>query len=132
MSRPKKNRQVLCSPDSLYFKPRAIPLRALEETVLADDELESLRLADLYGLYHKEAAVRMQISRQTFGNILKSGRKKVADALVNGKAIRIQCEAFSNAFICDDCAHIWKFEDLAGRPDACPHCSGEKIYPLPL
>lgn len=123
LPRPKKNRHVLCSPDALYFKPRALPLRVLEENVLATDELEALRLADLEGFYHEGAAVRMRISRQTFGNIVKSARKKVADALINGKAIRIQSGACGTAFICDGCAHIWESEALADRPDACPHCS---------
>jgi predicted DNA-binding protein (UPF0251 family)/predicted Fe-Mo cluster-binding NifX family protein len=56
---------------------------------LMPDELESIRLADQMGLYQEAAAVRMQVSRATFSRILTSARAKVADALVNGKAIRL-------------------------------------------
>lgn len=54
------------------------------------DELESIRLADYEDLYHENAAKRMQISRQTFGRILNSARKKVAECLVKGKALKIE------------------------------------------
>lgn len=90
MPRPCKFRNISHCPEAAYFKPRAIPLSQLEEVVLAFDELESLRLADLEGKYHEAGAVRMGVSRQTFGNILESARRKVADALVNSKALRIE------------------------------------------
>ncbi|RUM87792.1 MAG: hypothetical protein DSZ24_05330 [Thermodesulfatator sp.] len=64
-----------------------------EEAVrLALDELEALRLADLEGLYQEEAAKRMGVSRATFGRILERARKKVAEALVMGKGIKIEGE----------------------------------------
>ncbi|MDP2807400.1 MAG: DUF134 domain-containing protein, partial [bacterium] len=90
MSRPCKCRRVRCQPSALYFKPRAIPLLLLEEVVLTIDELEAMRLADLEGLYQEEAAGKMMISRQTFGNIIARAHKKVADALVNSKALKIE------------------------------------------
>jgi uncharacterized protein len=90
MSRPKKCRFVGCNPRASYFKPRGIPLFQLEETSLAIDELEAIRLADYEGMYHKDAAERMSISRATFGRILKYARRKVADAIVNGKALKIK------------------------------------------
>lgn len=58
--------------------------------MLTLDELESLRLADLEGLYQETASARMKISRQTFGNIIASARRKVADALINSKALKIE------------------------------------------
>jgi len=61
----------------------------LRETVLAADEMEALRLADAMGLYHKQAAEQMGISRQTFERILNRAREKVSTALVEGLAIRI-------------------------------------------
>jgi predicted DNA-binding protein (UPF0251 family) len=64
-------------------------MRDLREVVLAADELEALRLADLDGLYRKEAAAQMQVSRQTFDRIVRSARAKVAEALVGGCALRI-------------------------------------------
>jgi predicted DNA-binding protein (UPF0251 family) len=77
-------------PQATYYKPRGVPLRALEQVALTVDELEALRLADLEGLYQEEAAGRMNVSRQTFGRIVEAARKKVADALVNGKALSIE------------------------------------------
>jgi len=77
-------------PDVLYFKPAGIPVRELEEVALALDEMEAVRLADLEGLYQEEAAVRMDVSRQTFANILAAARRKIAEALVSGKALRIE------------------------------------------
>jgi len=77
-------------PPSRFFKPAGIPLYELEEVALAADELEAVRLADGEDLYRTEAAARMKISRQTFDRILKRGRGKIARALVQGKALRIQ------------------------------------------
>jgi predicted DNA-binding protein (UPF0251 family) len=54
------------------------------------DELEAIRLADYEGLYHEEGATRMQVSRPTFGRILSEARRKVAEAIVDGKALRIE------------------------------------------
>jgi predicted DNA-binding protein (UPF0251 family) len=90
MSRPKKCRCVNCCPDANYFKPKGIPLTHLEEVSLSLDELEAIRLADLEGLYHEEAAGEMDVSRATFGRILDVARRKVAEAIVNGKALKIE------------------------------------------
>jgi uncharacterized protein len=90
MPRPKKCRYIGCNPSALYFKPRGIPLFQLEETSLEMDELEAVRLADFEGMYHEDAAVKMNISRATFGRILSSARRKVADVIVNGKALKIE------------------------------------------
>ena len=90
MGRPIKERCINCVPASSYFKPVGIPMRDLDEIVLAMDELEAMRLTDLEGMYQADAAERMGISRQTIGNILASVHRKVADALLNGKALRIR------------------------------------------
>jgi uncharacterized protein len=87
--RPKKCRRVCCRVNACYFKPRGIPLFELEEVVLRADEVEAVRLADMKGLYQETAAKRMRISRQTFGRIVESARRKIADALMNGKALRM-------------------------------------------
>lgn len=89
MARPVKNRRISCVPAASYFKPVGIPMRELEEIVLGMDELEAIRLADLQGLYQADAAEKMGVSRQTIGNILNSAHRKLADALLNGKALRI-------------------------------------------
>jgi len=62
----------------------------LEEVNLALDELEAVRLADLEGLYQEDAAKKMNISRQTFGNVINSAHKKIADVLLNSKALKIE------------------------------------------
>lgn len=62
----------------------------LEESELSLPEFEAIRLVDLMEISQKEAGERMQISQPTLSRILKSGRKKIADAIVRGKAIKIQ------------------------------------------
>ena len=89
MPRPFKHRRICCRPEASYFKPRGIPLTSLQEVALTIDELEAVRLADLNGLYQEDAAKKMNISRQTFGNIINSAHKKTADALLNAKALKI-------------------------------------------
>jgi len=77
-------------PQANYYKPRGIPLSVLEEVTLTVDEFEAIRLTDLEGLYQADAAEKMNISRQTLGRILESAHKKIADALVHGKALLIK------------------------------------------
>jgi uncharacterized protein len=90
MPRPKCQRKISSLPGVTYFKPRGIPLCELTESVLSFDELEAIRLTDLEGLYQEQAAAKMGISRQTFGRIIESAHKTVADALINGKALKIE------------------------------------------
>jgi predicted DNA-binding protein (UPF0251 family) len=90
MPRPRKCRRIKDSPRAYYFKPRAIPLCELEESVLLLDEFQALKLSDLDGREQTAGAAAMRISRQTFGNILASARRKLADAVVNGKALKIE------------------------------------------
>lgn len=89
MARPKKCRIINCNPASYYFKPRGVPMYELEEIILEQDELEALRLADFQALSHDKAAEQMEVSRATVGRILESARKKLVDAVLNGKAIKI-------------------------------------------
>jgi len=72
------------------FKPCGIPARNLEFETLSKDEIEAIRLADFEGLYQEDAAKEMEVSRPTFSRILSSARKKIANALINGKAIEIE------------------------------------------
>ncbi len=90
MPRPKCHRHVCGRPDKNYFKPRGIPSADLEEVILNLDEFEAIRLADYEELYQEEAAVKMNISRQTFGRIIDAAHKKIADVLMNGKALKIE------------------------------------------
>ena len=90
MPRPLNPREIEGLPETTWFKPAGVPMRQLEEIVLSFDELEALRLADAEGLYQEEVAERMKVSRPTVGRILAAARGKVADALVHGKAIRVE------------------------------------------
>ncbi len=132
MARPRLCRRVGGVPGSNYFKPRGIPLSSLEEVVLTVDELEAIRLADLGGLYQEQAAEKMNVSRPTFGRIIASAHKKVAEALVAGKALKIEGGEFELAsmrkFRCRDCQHSWELPYGTGRPDGCPSCKSANIF----
>jgi len=95
MPRPCKCRRISGTPGAQYFKPCGTPVSSLEEAVLTLDELEALKLADLNGLYQEDAAEKMNVSRQTFGNIIEKARKTLADAVVNGKALKIEGGVYS-------------------------------------
>ncbi|MDD5247331.1 MAG: DUF134 domain-containing protein [Candidatus Omnitrophica bacterium] len=88
--RPKKTRWVKCAPGERCFKPLCRPLNKLEGVYLSLDEFEAVRLACLEGLKQIDAAKLMKVSRPTFSRILTSAQKKIADGLVNIKAIRIE------------------------------------------
>lgn len=90
MPRPRKLRTVQGDVPVCYYKPQGIPMRELREAVLSLDALEALRLADAEGLDQTEAAARMGISRPTFSRLLGEAREIVAQALVNGWALRIE------------------------------------------
>lgn len=88
--RPKKTRWVKCLPGERCFRPRCKPSGKLEGVVLSVDEFEAMRLACLEEMRQVDAAKLMKISRPTFSRILGSACRKVTDALVNIKAIRIE------------------------------------------
>lgn len=89
MPRPPKCRRVKCSPQIDYFKPAGVPLRDLTEVYLPVDGYEALRLAEIEGLSHEEAAELMNVSRHTFGRVLSQARRIVAEAVVKGRALSI-------------------------------------------
>ncbi|HEX9896313.1 MAG TPA: DUF134 domain-containing protein [Dehalococcoidales bacterium] len=94
MPRPRKCRRVAFLPGTTYFKPAGIPLRELDENLITIDEIEAIRLKDIEDLEQEHCAVKMGISRATFQRTLESARKKIADALLNGKAMKIQGGTF--------------------------------------
>jgi predicted DNA-binding protein (UPF0251 family) len=132
MPRPFKCRRVNCEPGVSYFKPRGIPVSALVEVVLTMDEFESLRLADLECMYQDDAAKCMGVSRQTFGNIIRSAHEKNADALVNGKSIKIEGGVYQmvgmKKFKCCDCSHLWETAYGTRRPVKCPECHNRNVH----
>ena len=88
--RPKKTRWIKCVPGERCFKPLCKPLNKLEGVYLTLDEFEAVRLACLKALKQSEAAKLMRVSRPTFSRILTSAQRKIADGLVNIKAILIE------------------------------------------
>jgi predicted DNA-binding protein (UPF0251 family) len=85
-----KHRNIDADHSSICFKPCGVKRYELERVVLYEDEMEAIRLADFESLYQQESAERMGISRTTFSRVVESARKKIADALLNQKAIRIE------------------------------------------
>lgn len=131
MPRPFRFRRVRCRPNSNYFKPRGIPLDSLEEINLNIDELEAIRLADLEEMYQEDAAKKMNVSRQTFGNIIASAHKKIADSLVNSKALKIEggvVKMLERHFVCYDCKNEWSLPYGSGSPNDCPKCKSKNIH----
>jgi len=90
MIRPRRIRRISLHPKTKYFKPAGVPLRDLEEIVISFEEFEALRLKDLLGKEQKEAAIEMNISQSTFHRMIAEMHKKIAEALIDGKAIKIE------------------------------------------
>ncbi|MFH0753994.1 MAG: DUF134 domain-containing protein [Candidatus Omnitrophota bacterium] len=88
--RPQKTRWVKCLPGERCFRPKCKKPGVLEGVVLTLDEFEAIRLADLEGMLHAPASALMNVSRSTFTRILSRAHQKIADGLVNIKAIRIE------------------------------------------
>ncbi len=90
MPRPCKKRRIYGKVNSNYFKPAGIPVKDLEEIELNISEFETIRLIDFKETPQENAAKQMQISQPTLSRILKSARKKISDAIINGKVIKIE------------------------------------------
>ncbi|MFH1307796.1 MAG: DUF134 domain-containing protein [archaeon] len=90
MVRPRRCRRIFFKPDATYFKPAGVRMHHLEEIVLTYDEAEALRLIDVEEMPQEQAAKKMNISQPTLSRLIKSGRKKLADAVINSKAIRVE------------------------------------------
>ena len=133
MSRPLKCRRVAYMPGITYFKPAGIPLRDLAEVRMSIEEAEALRLKELEGLEQEQGAEKMNVSRPTFQRILTSARKKAADALLNGKAIRIEGGNFEmtwRRFRCNH-GHEWELDNpVSIPPELCPTCHQPDVQPV--
>jgi len=89
MPRPRLCRRIQFNPNVTYFKPQGVPLRFLEVIELTTEEAEALRLRNIKDLEQEEAAKKMNTSQSTFQRILCSAYKKITQALIEGKAIKI-------------------------------------------
>lgn len=128
-------RRVSLVPPVTHFRPVDTQAAQIEEVRLLVEEAEAIRLNDLEGLDQEDCAQRMSVSRSTFSRILDSARHKIADALLNGKGIRIEGGNYEMAVRRFRCVsgHEWDvpFEHLiAGPPEACPKCDTPSVMPL--
>ena len=124
MVRPRKCRMIDKEFPNNFFKPQGVPLTELEEVILTFDEIEAIRLTDYKNLYQAEAAEKMNISRQTLGNIVKQAHKKIADAIINGKAIKI--DGGKAKFQTSDYQKAIEPTDVASPKKECPKRSLKK------
>lgn len=119
MARPVSPRNITGRPVARLFKPGGVP--AVGQVPMGIDEFEAVRLADLEALEHEQAARRMGISRQTFGRVLASARRKLAQALVLGQALRIEGAAEdAPRQRCPYCSHPCR---ATKGPEACAVCA---------
>lgn len=131
--RKRRKRRVEFLPPATYYKPAGVPLRELEEVGLAVEQFEALRLKDLEGLEQVQCAERMGVARTTFQRILYAARAKIAEALVKGKAIRIEGGRYvllpKCKYRCADCGH--EFERTRGGQSGmvcCPDCGKDSVH----
>ena len=128
-------RRVSFVPAATYFKPSGMPMTELQEVHLLVEEAEAVRLKDLEKLEQEECAKKMNVSRPTFSRVLDAAREKIADAILNGKAIRIEggnYEMAERRFRCIS-GHEWDvpFDSLVNTPpEVCPECDTPSIMPL--
>jgi predicted DNA-binding protein (UPF0251 family) len=129
VARPPIERLVAGVPRVMLFKPAGVPARELEQSRLGIDELEAMRLVDGEGLSHEQAAERMGVSRQTVGRVLEVGRRKVVNALADGKAILIdggQYRVGPQRWRCRECNAVFDAEYEVEEP-ACPACGSSNV-----
>jgi predicted DNA-binding protein (UPF0251 family) len=131
MTRPLCCRKISCAPDVNYFKPQGTSASD-EDIILSLDEFEAIKLADYKGHYQESAAQHMNISRQTFGRIIDSAHKKIADVLINGKALKIEGGTVSiaaeNTVICKKCPRIRKATVNTEIPEKCRKCKKFNLH----
>ena len=88
MPRPIKCRRICALPETDEFGPLK-PGKQREPLVLSVDEYEVIRLIDWMELNQEECAAQMEVARTTVQAIYTTARKKIADALVNGRPLKI-------------------------------------------
>lgn len=133
MARPIKWRKVETMPKYRYFIPVSKEKEGLNENILKVEEIEAIRLRDLESLEQKDCANKMEISRQTFQRIYNEAKRKVADSLINGKAIKVAGGNYTQhicKFVCKSCGNNWqgRVEDLESEKEKCPECGSGKQF----
>lgn len=129
MPRPTKFRRVEFFPDDTYFIPWGKKKCEIEDIILKVEELEAIRLKDIENLSQEECAKKMHISRQTFQNIVNSARSKIAIALTQGKAIKIDGGHYTTKsckFKCLECLTEYQITTNQDKIN-CPNCNSENV-----
>ncbi len=137
MARPPKERRVEYIPEVRFFKPAGIPMRNIAEINLSIEEVEAIRLKDQEGLTQQECSEKMEVSRPTFQRVLTSARRKIADALIDGMAIRFEGGDYKLAqkkYYCPECDEEFSRPRAWGRKRRqrgyhveCPECGNDDI-----
>ena len=129
MARPKKCRRVEFFPESTSFIPLGKPKCSIESVTLKIEELEAIRLKDVEGLNQEECAKSMEVSRQTFQNIIYNAHRKIAIALTEGKAIEISGGHYTTGDCKFKCKHCGKTYEISYEQDrdSCPSCGSEEV-----
>jgi predicted DNA-binding protein (UPF0251 family) len=133
MPRPVKWRRVQKIPKYKCFVPVDVPKDEVCENILKVEEIEAIRLRDLEGLEQVKCAEKMEISRQTFQRIYNEGKFKIADSLINGKAIRVEGGNYTQnicKLVCEKCGNTWqeRIEDVSSENEECPKCGSHKMH----
>ena len=129
MPRPVKYRRVENLPQYTYFVPAGRRKCEIEDIIIKVEELEAMRLKDIEELNQEECAERMRVSRQTFQNIIDSARKKIATAIIEGKAINISGGNYTKnvcQFKCVTCGKIYEIKYEEDR-SICPVCGSKHV-----
>lgn len=130
MARPKRCRRVAHFPENTRFVPVGKGKCSLEKVTLKIEELEAIRLKDLEGLTQEECAKKMDVSRQTFQNIIYAAHEKIALALTEGKAIEIGGGHYTTSyckFKCTNCGEIYEINYKHDR-EVCPMCGSREVF----
>ena len=140
MPRPKRFRRIGIEPEVVYFRPERVKTK--NGNILTVDEWEAIRLVDLLQLKQSDAAKRMDVSQPTLHRLLRSGRKKISDSIINGKPINIQNVNYimidqirgggfggpPTTCVCPKCGY--KEEKIRGVPcinKKCPKCGTQMM-----
>lgn len=129
MPRPKRIRRVENPPHFKGFKPIGIP-EENSPVVLNYEEYEAIRLSDFQLLGQVEASKTMGVSRPTYARIYESARRKVAQALVQGKALIFEGGKVyfdSDWYFCNGCECWFNHPEKEQEVKDCPLCGSANI-----
>ncbi|MCT4672484.1 MAG: DUF134 domain-containing protein [Prolixibacteraceae bacterium] len=130
MPRQRRLRKVVAPPNFKGYKPYGARTRSIDDEVeLLYEEYEAIKLADYDLMNHAEAATLMGVSRATFARIYESARRKIANAFVEAKEIKVvygNAELDKDWFLCNHC--MARFTIPVKMPkDLCPLCGSQKV-----